>query len=111
MAVAGRRAAGLSEAVARGGRRDDDSRARDLMLEATDRTDAPWHIVRSDDEKRARSNRIAPLPSRIPRRNVAPKKLKLPKRSRKVADDDPASLEGRRFVPENDGAAIVGGCL
>jgi len=30
----------------------DYSRARDLMLEATDTAFAPWHIVRSDDKRR-----------------------------------------------------------
>src|ERR1043166_759161 len=29
------------------------SRARDMMLEATDTKDAPWYIVRSDDKRRA----------------------------------------------------------
>ena len=32
----------------------DYSRARDMMLEATDTEGAPWHIVRSDDKRRAR---------------------------------------------------------
>ena len=32
------------------------SRARDAMLKATDTRFAPWHIVRSDDKKRARLN-------------------------------------------------------
>ena len=32
------------------------SRARDLMLEATDTKHAPWYIVRSDDKRRARLN-------------------------------------------------------
>ncbi len=36
----------------------DYSRARDMMLEATDTEDAPWHIVRSDDKRRARLNCI-----------------------------------------------------
>ena len=35
------------------------SRARDMMLEATDTEYAPWYIVRSDDKKRARLNCIA----------------------------------------------------
>ena len=39
----------------------DYSRARDLMLEATDTEHAPWHVVRSDDKKRARLNCIAHL--------------------------------------------------
>ena len=34
------------------------SRARDMMLEATDTEFAPWHIVRSDDKRRARLNCI-----------------------------------------------------
>ncbi|MGC1345368.1 MAG: polyphosphate kinase 2, partial [Methyloceanibacter sp.] len=32
----------------------DYSRARDLMLDATDSDFAPWYIVRSDDKRRAR---------------------------------------------------------
>jgi len=76
------------------------SRARDMMLEATDTDAAPWHIVRSDDKKRARLNCIAQLLSLIPYRNAPREKVKLPKRSTKHAYDDQASLEGRRFVPE-----------
>jgi polyphosphate kinase len=37
----------------------DFSRARDLMLHHTDTDAAPWHIVRSDDKRRARLNAIA----------------------------------------------------
>ena len=36
----------------------DYSRARDLMLEATDTAHAPWYIVRSDDKRRARLNAL-----------------------------------------------------
>src|SRR5215510_14451806 len=32
----------------------DYSRARDMMLDATDTKHAPWHILISDDKKRAR---------------------------------------------------------
>src|SRR5215510_12224985 len=39
----------------------DYSRARDGMLEATDTEEVPWHIVRSDNKKRARLNCIAHL--------------------------------------------------
>ena len=39
----------------------DYSRARDMMLKATDTKHAPWHIVRSDDKRRARLNCIAHL--------------------------------------------------
>jgi polyphosphate kinase 2 (PPK2 family) len=39
----------------------DYSRARDLMLKATNSKHAPWHVIRSDDKRRARLNCIAPL--------------------------------------------------
>src|SRR5437667_3398153 len=42
------------------------SSARDKMLEATDTKHAPWHIVRSDDKKKARLNCISHLLSMIP---------------------------------------------
>ena len=38
------------------------SRARDLMLKATDTKCAPWYILRSDDKKRARLNCIRAHP-------------------------------------------------
>jgi polyphosphate kinase len=76
------------------------SRARDMMLEATDTKYAPWHILRSDDKRRARLACIAHLLKLIPYKKVTREKVKLPKRSKKGAYDDLASLRGRRFVPE-----------
>src|SRR6516225_7255064 len=64
------------------------SRARDLMLEATDTKDAPWHIVRSDDKRRARLNCISHLLSLIPYKKAPREKVKLPKRSGKGEYDD-----------------------
>jgi len=78
----------------------DYSRARDRMLEATDTKFAPWHIVRSDDKKRARLNCISHFLSLIPYKKVKRDKIKLPPRSEKGAYDDQKSLKGRRFVPE-----------
>jgi polyphosphate kinase 2 len=78
----------------------DYSRARDMMLKATDTRHAPWHIVRSDDKKRARLNCIRHLLSLIPYKRLPREKIKLPKRSMKRAYDDQATLRGRRFVPE-----------
>jgi len=78
----------------------DYSRARDMMLAATDTRVAPWHIVRSDDKRRARLNCIAHLLSLIPYRPVPAEKVKLPKISSRGRYDDVATLEGRRFVPE-----------
>ena len=76
------------------------SRARDMMLDATDTDHAPWYIARSDDKKRARLNCIAHLLSLIPYEQIRREKVKLPKRSSKGAYDDQATLKGRRFVPE-----------
>jgi hypothetical protein len=76
------------------------SRARDAMLAATDTEHAPWHILRSDDKRRARLNCIAHLLTQIPYKAVARAKVKLPVRSKKGAYDDNASLEGQRFVSE-----------
>ena len=76
------------------------SRARDQMLEATDTEHAPWHIVRSDDKRRARLNLIAHFLSLIPYEEVPHEKVELPKRSKKEAYDDIASIANRRFVPE-----------
>jgi polyphosphate kinase len=75
------------------------SRARDMMLEATDTKWAPWHIVPSDDKRRARLNCILHLLSLIPYKEVKRKKVKLPKRSKKDAYDDQATLKGRQFIP------------
>jgi len=76
------------------------SRARDVMLKATDTKHAPWYILRSDDKKRARLNCLAHILSLIPYKKVPRDKMKLPKRSMKWAYDDQATLKGRKFVPE-----------
>ncbi len=76
------------------------SRARDAMFKATDTRVAPWHIVRSDDKRRARLNVIAHLLKTIPHKKIKRPKVKLPDRSRKHAYNDEATLARRRFVPE-----------
>jgi polyphosphate kinase 2 len=76
------------------------SRARDAMFEATDTDIAPWHVVRSDDKRRARLNVIAFLLTLIPHHRIKREKVTLPRRSQKHAYDDEATLAGRRFVPE-----------
>ena len=75
------------------------SRARDMMLKATDTKHAPWYILRSDDKRRARLNCIAHLLKLIPYKNVPREKIKLPKRSMKGEYDDQVSLRNRKFVP------------
>ncbi len=76
------------------------SRARDLMLEATDCKQSPWYIVRSDDKRRARLNCISHLLSLVPYKEVSKEKVKLPQRLEKGEYDDQGSLKGRQFVPE-----------
>jgi polyphosphate kinase 2 len=82
------------------GRWYDYSRARDLMLKATHSNHAPWHIVRSNDKRRARLNAISHILNSIPYEKVRHKKVELPKRSRKDKYDDGASLRGMAFVEE-----------
>jgi polyphosphate kinase len=76
------------------------SRARDAMLKATDRSFAPWHVVRSDDKRRARLNCIAELLHLVPHKRLPREKVKIPTRSRKHAYDDQAAIGRRRFVTE-----------
>ncbi len=76
------------------------SHARDMMLEATDTKVAPWHIVRSDDKKRARLNCIAHFLGQIPYRRVKQPKIDMVGRSRKGAYDDEAPMKKRRWIPE-----------
>lgn len=76
------------------------SRARDMMLKATDTKWAPWHILPSDDKKRARLNCIRHILDLIPYKKVEREPVKLPKRSMKGAYDDWASLQGRKFVAQ-----------
>ncbi|HEY6341136.1 MAG TPA: polyphosphate kinase 2 [Candidatus Acidoferrum sp.] len=78
----------------------DYSRARDMMLEATDTDGMPWYIVRSDDKKRARLNCISHFLSLIPHDQAPREKVKMPKRSTKDAYDDAETLERRRFIPD-----------
>jgi polyphosphate kinase 2 len=78
----------------------DYSRARDLMLKATDTKHAPWHIVRTDDKRRGRLNCISHILSQIPYKKISKKNVKLPKRSTKEKYDDQTPLKGRNFVAE-----------
>src|ERR1051326_38229 len=69
----------------------DYSRARDMMLDATDTDEAPWYLVRADDKKRARLNCIAHFLSLIAYKRVPREPVKLPKIARKRAYDDGAT--------------------
>jgi polyphosphate kinase len=76
------------------------SKARDLMLQATDSEQAPWYIVRTDDKRRGRLNCIAHILSVIPYGRVQVARVILPKRASKFAYDDTLSVQGRHFVEE-----------
>lgn len=78
----------------------DYSRARDIMLEKTDNKLAPWHIVRSDDKRRARLNCISHLLSIVPYKKAPSEKVRLPQRDTRKRYNDQASLRGRHFIPE-----------
>ena len=75
------------------------SRARDMMLDATDTKECPWFILPSDDKKRARLNCIAHILGQIHYKKLPREGVRLPKRGMRGAYDDQASLKGRKFVP------------
>ncbi len=58
----------------------DYSRARDAMFTATDTPESPWHVVDSNDKRRARLNLITHLLSQVPYEEVPRKPVKFPKR-------------------------------
>jgi polyphosphate kinase 2 len=76
----------------------DYSRARDEMFAATDTNSAPWHVVRSDDKRRARLNLLSHLLGQIPYKDTPREKIKLPKRQKPGDYQEPDYQY--RFVPE-----------
>ena len=76
------------------------SKARDKMLDATDTDHAPWHVVRSDNKKRARLNCITHFLNQIPHKELPREKIDLGKRNMKGKYDEDATLKGRKFIPE-----------
>ncbi len=78
----------------------DYSRARDAMFEATSSKAAPWHVLHSDDKKRARLNGIKYILSLIPYERIKHDKPELPKRSKKHQYNDRLDLSKVKLVPE-----------
>ena len=76
------------------------SRARDLMLKKTNSKYAPWHIVRSDDKRRARLNCIAHILKTIPFKRVSREKVSLPRRSSEGRYNDQSPPRGITHVAE-----------
>jgi polyphosphate kinase len=67
----------------------DYSRARDAMFAATDTPFAPWHVVRSDDKRRARLNLITHLLATVPYKKVKRDKIELPERQKRDGYREP----------------------
>ena len=78
----------------------DYSRARDAMFEATSTKVAPWHVIDSNDKKRARLNGIKHILSLIPYKKVKHKKPDLPKRSSKDRYKDKLDSRKIKLVPQ-----------
>ena len=76
----------------------DYSKARDMMLKATNSKHTPWFAVRSDDKRKARLNIIAHILEQIPHKRITREPVKLPPRSDKGRYDD--KLKGAKFVAE-----------
>jgi polyphosphate kinase 2 (PPK2 family) len=76
----------------------DYSRARDDMFAATDTDWAPWHVVISNDKKRARLNIIHHLLKQIPYKEAPRDKVKLPKRQAAGDYVDPGYPY--KYIPE-----------
>ena len=77
------------------------SRAKDDMLVHTDIDHIRWYVVNSDNKKRAHLNCIAHLLSLLPYKDVAPKKMQLPKRKPEMREGYARPpLETQNFVPE-----------
>jgi polyphosphate kinase 2 len=77
----------------------DYSLARDEMFEASDHPAAPWHVLPSDDKKRARLNGISHILARVPYEPVERERPELPKRSNKGRYDDALDTNKVKFVP------------
>ena len=78
----------------------DYSRARDMMLEATDTDFAPWYLLRSDNKRRARLNLLSHFLGSIPYKATKREKINLPSRNKKGAYDDEATIKDRRWIKE-----------
>jgi polyphosphate kinase 2 len=75
------------------------SRAKDVMLEHTDRKLAPWNIVDADNKKHARLNCIAHLLRQVPYKDLAPVELDLPPRQPDTGYQRPKK-SSQRWVPK-----------
>ena len=73
------------------------SMAKDTTFQYTDIKEAPWHVVPSDDKRRARLNCISHLLSQIPYEDVVPDPVKIPRREDLAYIRPP--MQEQTFVP------------
>jgi polyphosphate kinase len=79
---------------------EDYSRAKDEMFVHTDIPEAPWHVVESDDKRRARINMIAHLLSSVPYHKVKLPAVHIPDRPPSTGyQRTPKELQS--FVPDH----------
>jgi polyphosphate kinase 2 len=76
----------------------DYSRARDTMFAASDTQQSPWHVVQTNDKRRARLNCIAHLVSIVPWKQIPMEKIKLPDRQKAKGYKDPEW--NYRWIPQ-----------
>lgn len=79
---------------------EDYSRAKDEMFRHTDIAEAPWHVVESEDKRRARINMIAHLLSTVPYDEIEPPLLTLPTRPPSTGYRRPPR-ETQTYVPDH----------
>jgi polyphosphate kinase 2 len=73
------------------------SKAKDTMLEHTDRKKTPWFIIDADNKKRARLNCIAHLLTCIPYKDLRPIEIELPPRQEDTGYKRP-KMSSQRWV-------------
>ncbi|MFE4972995.1 polyphosphate kinase 2 [Kitasatospora sp. NPDC056651] len=79
---------------------EDYSRAKDEMFIHTDTPDSPWHVVESDDKRRARINMIAHLLSTVPYHETKAPRIELPARpASRGYQRPPRDLQ--KYVPDH----------
>ncbi|HEY0497100.1 MAG TPA: polyphosphate kinase 2 [Kutzneria sp.] len=79
---------------------EDYSRAKDEMFVHTDIPESPWHVVDSEDKRRARVNMIAHLLSSIPYHDVRQQPVHLPDRPPSRGYVRPP-MSTQTFVPDH----------
>ncbi len=76
------------------------SKAKDRMFDYTDIKQCPWHVVPSDDKKRARLNCISHILGQIPYEDLSPPPIELEPRV-DTSGYVRTPFEEQNFVPDN----------